>query len=55
MIQSHLVEIAQPIQAKRTELVDGQSVMGACIGWEETSAVIHDLHRASLSCKRHIW
>jgi 3-deoxy-7-phosphoheptulonate synthase len=48
MIESHLVEGAQPMQANRAELAYGQSVTDACIGWEETHQLLAVLaaHRA---------
>lgn len=42
MVESHLEEGNQPIPADLTQLRYGCSVTDACVGWEITSAMIHD-------------
>lgn len=44
MLESHLVEGAQ--SGDRDELVYGQSITDACMGWERTEAILHDLAAA---------
>ncbi len=46
MLESHLVEGRQDIGNGRTGLRYGQSVTDACMGWETTVRVLHDLARA---------
>ena len=45
MLESHLVEGNQKQQAG-SELVYGQSITDACIGWEDTAAVLEELAAA---------
>ena len=45
MLESHLVEGNQKEQAG-SELVYGQSITDACIGWEDTAAVLEELAAA---------
>tara|TARA_B100000945_G_scaffold320447_1_gene330548 strand:+ start:225 stop:1292 length:1068 start_codon:yes stop_codon:yes gene_type:complete len=45
MLESNLVEGKQDIKNK-SELVFGQSITDACIGWEETEKLITDLNEA---------
>lgn len=45
MLESHLVEGNQKQQAG-SELVYGQSITDACIGWEDTAAVLEELATA---------
>jgi len=45
MLESHLVEGNQK-QTAGSELVYGQSITDACIGWEETAAVLEELAAA---------
>ena len=45
MLESNLVEGKQDIKTK-SELIYGQSVTDACIGWEETETLIKDLNEA---------
>lgn len=47
MLESHLVEGAQPIQSNRAELTYGQSVTDACMGWQETAALLEHLATAT--------
>ena len=46
MLESHLVEGRQNILRGRDELRYGQSVTDACLGWEATTRVLHDLAEA---------
>lgn len=45
MIESHLVEGRQDLEEGQ-ELVFGQSITDACIGWEDTERVLRDLAKA---------
>lgn len=47
MVESHLVEGHQKADGKkRAELVYGQSITDACINWETTTSVLHQLAEA---------
>ena len=46
MLESHLVEGSQAITGGRDNLRYGQSVTDACIGWDETTAVLERLAAA---------
>ena len=46
MIKSHLIEGRQDIVAGK-ELVYGQSITDACLGWEETEPLIRELAQAA--------
>ena len=50
MIESNLVEGNQKLTAK-DELVRGQSITDACIGWDETVAILQDLSDAIVARK----
>jgi 3-deoxy-7-phosphoheptulonate synthase len=43
MLESHLVEGSQAITGGRDNLRYGQSVTDACIGWDQTMAVLERL------------
>lgn len=45
MIESHLVEGNQSLESGEP-LVYGKSVTDACIGWEDTDAILHQLAEA---------
>ena len=47
MIESHLKEGAQKIDADRSRLEYGVSVTDACVGWETTEAMVRDLATAA--------
>lgn len=47
MIESNLMEGNQAIPEDLSTLQYGVSITDACIGWERTEAIVHDLHRAS--------
>ncbi len=46
MVESNLVEGAQAPNADPAKLIHGQSVTDACIGWDDTVAVLEDLAQA---------
>lgn len=46
MIESNLIEGAQPPNPDLAKLTRGQSVTDACIGWDDTVAVLEDLATA---------
>jgi 3-deoxy-D-arabino-heptulosonate 7-phosphate (DAHP) synthase len=47
MIESHLVEGNQKADGKkREELVYGQSITDACVNWDTTDAMLHQLAEA---------
>ena len=46
MLESHLVEGRQAIDNGRNNLRYGQSITDACLGWEETAAVLDRLASA---------
>lgn len=52
MIESNLVEGKQGLGAEPSELVPGQSVTDACIGWEETVTVLDTLAAAVRARRR---
>jgi 3-deoxy-7-phosphoheptulonate synthase len=45
MIESHLQEGSQKVQ-KGEELVYGQSITDACLGWEDSEVLIRELAEA---------
>ena len=46
MIESHLVAGRQNLTENPAELVYGQSITDACIGWEDTVKVLDELREA---------
>jgi 3-deoxy-7-phosphoheptulonate synthase len=46
MLESHLVAGRQDLHADRSPLTYGQSITDACLGWEDTEAVLRRLARA---------
>jgi len=52
MIESHLVPGHQDL-VPSTELVYGQSITDACIGWEDTVPMLHELAAATASRREH--
>ncbi|WP_372659403.1 3-deoxy-7-phosphoheptulonate synthase [Hydrogenophaga sp.] len=52
MLESHLVEGRQDIVDGRAGLTYGQSVTDACIGWDTTVAVLHNLAEAVRARRR---
>ena len=52
MLESHLVEGRQNIERGRDGLRYGQSVTDACLGWETTTRVLHDLAEAVRSRRK---
>lgn len=46
MIESHLKEGAQPLQADRSKLDYGVSVTDACVGWDTTVEMVREFARA---------
>ena len=54
MIESHLVEGNQKLNADLTQLTYGQSVTDACISFETTETLLEDLAAAVASRKQTV-
>ncbi len=52
MIESHLIEGNQKIEEGRT-LTYGQSITDACIGWEDSEMLLHELAEAVREKRQH--
>lgn len=53
MLESNLVEGAQKLTADRSQLVYGQSITDACLGWDDTVAVLDSLADAVRKRREH--
>ena len=49
MIESNLVEGRQDLTCDHSKLVYGQSITDACVGWEDTEAILAELNDAVLA------
>jgi 3-deoxy-7-phosphoheptulonate synthase len=46
MIESNLVAGSQPFPQPLNQLRRGVSITDGCIGWEETAALVREIHSA---------